>query len=276
MESDQNIQTIEIRKKFPPDWEVPEFRVEFWNGNISDYCVIVPVINEGDRIRNFVRQLKMNKIDSLADIIIIDGGSTDKSLEHDFLRLNGIRGLLTKTAGGKLSAQLRCAYAFALTQGYEGIITIDGNDKDNPEAITRFIRALREGFDFIQASHFLPGGKATNTPKARDFAIRYIHAPILSWASGFKWTDTTQGFRGYSRKLLLDNKLQIFRHTFKDYELLAYMSYRSPRLGYSCKELATERRYPLGKIPTKISGIKGNFSIFKTLVKTCAGKFNPS
>ena len=103
MVSNQSIQAEEIRRKFPPDWEVPEFRIDFWDGKTSDYCVVVPVINEGDRIRQFVRRLKENKIDAIADIIIIDGGSTDGSLNHEYLQSGGIRGLLTKTDSGKLS-----------------------------------------------------------------------------------------------------------------------------------------------------------------------------
>jgi hypothetical protein len=37
MESRQVIQAEEIRRKIPPDWEVPEFRVEFWDGKTRDY-----------------------------------------------------------------------------------------------------------------------------------------------------------------------------------------------------------------------------------------------
>ncbi len=71
----------------------------------------------------------------------------------------------------QLASQLRCAYAFALEQGYQGIVTIDGNDKDDPQAIPRFILALSDGVDFVQASRFVAGGKAENTPLSRDLAI---------------------------------------------------------------------------------------------------------
>src|SRR5690606_39964037 len=152
---------------------------------------------------------------------------------------------------------------FALDQGYEGIITIDGNDKDDPEAIPRFIAALDEGVDFVQASRFLPGGIAENTPKSRDFAIRFIHAPCLSMASGFHWTDTTQGFRAYSRRLLIDPRVAPFRDEFSTYELLAYLSYRAPKLGFICRELATTRRYPKGEVPTKISSVRGSLAILR-------------
>lgn len=256
-------------------WQVPIFELSLWLGRQHPWCVVIPVINEGERIKSLLSRMATFNIDGIADIIIVDGGSTDGSLELKSLQQKDVRGLLAKIGPGKLSAQLRCAYAFALDQGYEGIVTIDGNDKDDPEAIPRFIEALKQGIDFVQASRFIAGGVAENTPKSRDFAIRFIHAPMLSLFSGFHWTDTTQGFRAYSRRMLLDPKVAPFRDVFMTYELLAYLSYRVPRLGYSCLELPTVRCYPKGEVPTKISSIRGNFSVLQVLLNSCCGKYNP-
>ncbi|WP_241109117.1 glycosyltransferase family 2 protein [Pseudomonas sp. MPFS] len=256
-------------------WQVPSYDTRLWLGRQHSWCLVIPVINEGERIKSLLTRMAALKIENIADIIIVDGGTTDGSLELQALQQVGVRGLLLKTAPGKLSAQLRCAYAFALDQGYEGIVTIDGNDKDDPEAIPRFIDAMKQGVDFVQASRFVAGGVAENTPKSRDFAIRFIHAPMLSLFSGFKWTDTTQGFRAYSRKMLLDPKVSPFRDEFIAYELLAYLSYRAPKLGYNCLELPTVRRYPKGEVPTKISAFKGNFAVLKTLFFACLGFYSP-
>lgn len=256
------------------NWQVPTFDTRLWLGCQHPWCVVIPVINEGERIKSLLSRMAALKIEGIADIIIVDGGSTDGSLEVESLQQNGVRGLLVKTGPGKLSAQLRCAYAFALDQGYEGIISIDGNDKDDPEAIPRFIEALKQGVDFVQASRFISGGVAENTPRSRDFAIRFIHAPMLSLFSGFRWTDTTQGFRAYSRKMLLDPNIAPFRDVFMTYELLAYLSYRVPKLGFRCLELPTIRRYPKGEVPTKISTFNGNLSVLRVLVNACFGIYN--
>jgi glycosyltransferase involved in cell wall biosynthesis len=256
-------------------WQVPAFDTVFWRERRHPYCVVIPVINEGERIRRLLARMAALDIAAGADIIITDGGSNDGSLEPAALQALGVRGLLRKTGPGKLSAQLRCAYAFALDHGYEGIVTIDGNDKDDPDAIPRFIRALQDGVDFVQASRFIAGGVAENTPRSRDMAIRLIHAPMLSRCSGFPWTDTTQGFRAYSRRLLLDPRVAPFRDVFQTYELLAYLSYRAPRLGYHCMELPTVRRYPKGEVPTKISSVKGNLAVLSVLFRACSGKYNP-
>lgn len=265
----------DIAPEVRASWQVPAFETLLWLGRQHPWCVVIPVINEGERIKSLLARLSALEIDSFADIIIVDGGSTDGSLAPEALQESGLRGLLLKTGPGKLSAQLRCAYAFALYRGYEGIVTIDGNDKDDPEAIPRFIDALKQGVDFVQASRFISGGIAENTPRSRDFAIRFIHAPMLSLFSGFRWTDTTQGFRAYSRKMLLDIEIAPFRNIFMTYELLAYLSYRVPKLGYRCLELPTIRRYPKGEVPTKISSFKGNLSVLGVLFRACFGNYNP-
>lgn len=267
--------STEISPAVRAGWDIPDYQTPMWLGRQHRWCVIIPVINEGDRIKSLLTRMAALHVAYIADVIIIDGGSTDGSLALPFLQENGVRGLLVKTAAGKLSAQLRCVYSFALEQGYDGIVSIDGNDKDDPEAIPRFIAALDQGVDFVQASRFVAGGVAENTPKSRDFAIRFIHAPMLSLFSGFKWTDTTQGFRAYSRAMLLDPKVAPFRAVFMTYELLAYLSYRVPKLGYRCVELSTIRRYPKGEVPTKISAFKGNLSVLQILFQACLGQFNP-
>ena len=256
-------------------WQVPAYEPQFWLGRRHRWCVVIPVINEGPRIGRLLLRMSAMDIAAIADVVIVDGGSSDGSLDHTSLREQGVQGLLLKTGFGQLSSQLRCGYAFALDAGYDGIVTIDGNDKDDPEAIPRFIASMVNGFDFVQASRFIPGGIGENTPRIRDFAIRWVHAPLLSWASGFPWTDTTQGFRAYSRRMLVDPNVAPFRDIFVGYELLAYLSYRAPKLGYRCIELPTIRRYPEGLVPTKIGGLKGNVALLLVLLRSCLGAYNP-
>lgn len=257
------------------DWQVPAFTKTLLRSKCHDHAVVIPVINEGERIRALLSRMHEIGTASIADIIIVDGGSSDGSLDETFLRSCGVTGLLVKTGPGRLSAQLRCAYAFCLAAGYRGVVTIDGNNKDEPSPIHRFIEALEQGVDFVQASRFIAGGVAENTPLLRHAAIRLVHAPLLSLFSGFHWTDTTQGFRAYSRALLEHPDVGTFRDVFNGYELLAYLSYRAPRLGFRCRELPTTRSYPKGEVPTKISSVRGNLQVLGVLLATISGRYDP-
>lgn len=257
-------------------WQLPSVQTHEFHPKQTRYCIVIPVINEGEHIQQQLQRMQKQKIFERADIIIADGGSTDKSVEPARLKALQVRTLLVKTGSGKLSAQLRLAYAYALRQGYAGVITIDGNGKDGLEAIPNFISRLDQGYDFIQGSRFIPGGRAINTPPLRWLAIRLVHAPLISLGARYWFTDTTNGFRGYSRALLLDERVQPFRNMFVTYELLAYLSIRAPRLHYKIAEIPVRRIYPdNGKIPTKIN-FHGHVELIKILWRAIGGKYNPT
>lgn len=58
-------------------WQVPDFKTTFWLGRLHLHCVVIPVINEGARIVSLLARMAALNIASIADIIIVDGGSTD-------------------------------------------------------------------------------------------------------------------------------------------------------------------------------------------------------
>jgi glycosyltransferase involved in cell wall biosynthesis len=210
------------------------------------------------------------------DLLIADGGSSDGSLEQDFLRTNAVRVLLTKTGPGKLSAQMRMAFAYCLREGYEGVVVMDGNNKDDPSAIPLFLEKLAAGYDHIQGSRYIPGGGAINTPFLRHWGVSLLHAPLISAAAGYRYTDTTNGFRAYSQRLLLDPRVQPFRNIFVRYELHYYLAIRAARLGLRVTEVPVTRAYPTReKAPTKISPLRGNFLILRTLLGACLHRYDP-
>jgi glycosyltransferase involved in cell wall biosynthesis len=257
-------------------WAVPTFKVASFAAKTTPYVTIIPVLNEGNRIQGQLRRMSDLGLTSMTDTVIVDGGSTDGSLDHDYLRSVGARALLTKTGPGKLSAQLRCGYAWALAENYKGIVTIDGNGKDGVETIPDFLRALDEGFGYVQASRFIRGGRSENTPISRLIAIRLIHAPVLSLAAGHFFTDTTQGYRAYSAAYLMDPRTQPFRDVFIRYELLAYLTVRASQLGYPVKELPTSRIYPNdGHVPTKIKGLGPLLNLVAVVLRTLFRTYHP-
>lgn len=255
---------------------VPKFECIEYKKKNKDYVVLIPIINEGDRISKELQRAAKHNVSEYADIVICDGGSTDGCTEETNLRKLHVNTLLVKQDKGKQGAQLRMGIWWALQRGYEGIITIDGNNKDSIEDVPHFIEKLQEGYDLIQGSRFVKDGKAINTPFIRTVSVKLIHAPIISMTAHQRFTDTTNAYRAYSRKYLTDDRVQPLRDIFMTYELLAYLSVRATQIGLRACEIPVMRAYPKqGKTPTKISFFKGNFELMRILFKNARGAYNP-
>lgn len=255
---------------------VPKFESTEYSEKTKDYAVLIPIINEGERIiKELKRAYKHNVVD-YADIVICDGGSTDGCTAEDKLCKLRVNTLLVKQDTGKQGAQLRMGIWWALQRGYKGVITIDGNNKDSIEDVPYFIEKLEEGYDFIQGSRFVKGGKAINTPFIRMVSVKLIHAPIISLTAHQRFTDTTNAYRAYSARYLTDDRVQPLRDIFMTYELLAYLSVRATQIGMKACEIPVTRAYPkTGKTPTKISFFKGNSELMKILLRNARGAYNP-
>ena len=247
---------------------VPNFECKEYSKKLTKYCICIPIINEGERIKKELERAQKFNIDQMADIILCDGGSIDGSTKDSILTNLGVNTLLVKKDVGKQGAQLRMGFYYALNRGYEGIITIDGNNKDSIEDVPKFIEKLEEGYDFIQGSRFIKGGQAINTPFIRLISVKLIHAPMISLTAKERFTDTTNAYRAYSKKYLTHPEVQPFRDIFMTYELLAFLSVKASQLHMKTCEVPVRREYPKkGKTPTKISFFKGNSELMKILIR---------
>ncbi len=254
-------------------WQPPVFdRVEFFERR-TRYCVVVVVWNEGERLRDQLQ--RMRAYSEQADLIIADWQSDDGSTNPDVLRRLGVRTLLTSHEGG-LGTAIRMALAYAVEQGYAGVITVDGNGKDGVDAIPRFMQHLDDGSDLVQGSRFRRSAEHANTPLDRYIAIRFVVSPILSLAGGYMFTDPTNGFRALSRRYLIDPGLQPLRSMFVHFNLQLYLVYRARRLGLRVVEIPVRRSYPsAADYPTKIRDLRTKLLFVRELLRTATGRYNP-
>ena len=254
---------------------IPEFEQKIFFERKNKYCLLIPLFNEGERYFNQVKKMTKNKVFEKVDVVICDAGSTDGTTDPSYLEKTGHRALLTRKGKGRYSTDLKMGYSWAIEQGYCVFITVDGNDKDGTEAIDLFINKLDEGYDYVQGSRYVSGGVEVNTPFIRKAALKVINEPVMSLCAHKHLTDTTNGFRAYSKKFFEDERVLPFRKCFWGYELIYYLPIRACRLHYKTCEVPVYRGYPKGEVPSKVGGIKGNLYQLSILHHCIWKHYNP-
>lgn len=255
----------------------PKYDAYIFREKRTKYCLIIPTFNEGERFLSQIEKMKANSIFDLIDVIIADAGSKDGSTDCNILKAAGFRSLLVRKGNGRYSTDMRMGWHWAICEGYEGFLMVDGNDKDDVSrvAIESFTKSLDAGYDYIQGSRFIKGGKGIRTPLSRLIAIRCICTPMMALAGRRIVTDGTNGFRAYSKRFLLDERVNPFRDNFNKYEVTYYLPPRAGALKFKCAEVPVTRIYPEnGEVPTKANA-RANFEVVILLIKILFGKLNP-
>lgn len=202
------------------------------------------------------------------DIMIGDDHCTDGSTDLEQLAEFGVRGVTRLPRNMGLSSNIKAGLDWFLTQDYQSVVMMNGNGRDDPNAIPRFIEKLEDGYDYVQGSRFRPGGVHENTPAYRFWAIRLVHAPLFSLAAWRWMTDTTNGYRAFSAAYLRDLGPLIFQSAFQKYEIEQYLAWKAIRTGRKTCEIPVARRYaPIvrGQSFSKIRPGTGWFQMIKPL-----------
>src|SRR6476469_5525786 len=76
--------------------EVPTYDIHEFHPRRSRYVVLIPVLEEGERILNQLRRMEFLR--GIGDIIIGDGGSRDTTGDPTVMRNFAVRALLVKTS----------------------------------------------------------------------------------------------------------------------------------------------------------------------------------
>ncbi|MEM3713154.1 MAG: glycosyltransferase family 2 protein [Thermoproteota archaeon] len=131
---------------------------------------------------------------------------------------------------------------YALKKGYDIVVIMTGNGKDNPEEIPRLLKAIEEGYDYVQGSRFLPGGRCEKTPILRGIFIR-LWPYIWTLFTGVRCTDVTNGFRAYKISMVKDKRINLNQEWLNHYALEYYIHYKAIILGYKFKEVPVTKKY---------------------------------
>jgi len=223
------------------------------------------VFNEKVKILRSVNRFKESGILREADLIVMNDGSTDCSVES--LERQGVR-VLSHSAQKGVGAAIRTVIEYARAQGYDILVITAGNDKDDPAEIPRLLEPIiRDNYDFVQGSRYLAGGRYGNMPAYRRFATQFLHPKLFSLITGRTVTDSTNGFRAFKLSLFQDVRIHLKQQWLDQYELEPYLYYKVIKLGYKVKEVPVSKIYPPHEEGySKMKPVLGWWSILRPVV----------
>lgn len=156
-------------------------------GNASEIngCVVVPAYREAGRIGTVVRQI----LAAIPHCVVIDDGSPDKTADE--AQAAGAVVIRHERNRGKGMA-LNTGFAYAREQGYEVVITMDGDGQHSPEDLPRFLEAYkRTGIPVLIGNRM---AHTEDMPFIRRLTNRYM-SWLLSRQMHQFIPDTQCGFR---------------------------------------------------------------------------------
>ncbi len=182
--------------------------------------ILLPAYNEAPCIGTLLSKIKttMNGSDLDYRVLIVNDGSGDGTLAAvqevaDTMPLEIVdhrvnRGLWETVRDG-------FEYAAELCDPDDVIIRMDADDTHDPKYIPAMLVKIREGYDVVIASRFLPGGGATGLSPYRAFISRCANLTMKMFFPIKGVREYSCGYRAY-RAEVVQEALQIFGNAFID------------------------------------------------------------
>lgn len=162
--------------------------------------IVVYTRDEIGGMRALMRRIKKEWYDQL---IVIDGGSTDGTIEY------------AKEQGYEVYGQENPWWAGAYEEAYRratGDIIVDFSPDGNsiPELIPSLVAKVKEGYDMVIASRYLNGAKSEDDTVVTAFG-NFMFTSMINVLFGAHHTDSLVIFRAYRKSMLkecgLDGRL---------------------------------------------------------------------
>lgn len=169
--------------------------MSFSAADVRRVLVIVPALNEERSVGPVVGATR----DLGYDVCVVDDGSTDSTGAR--AREAGAN-VLTVPLNLGVGGALRCGFRWALANGYDAVVQLDGDGQHDPDEVAALLETMREtNADMVIGSRFTAGAGAYDVRPARRFAMGLL-ARRAERATGTKVVDSTSGFRAIRRPLL--------------------------------------------------------------------------
>jgi glycosyltransferase involved in cell wall biosynthesis len=165
--------------------------------------VIIPAYNEEGAIAGVLSELSRAVPD--ADVVVVDDGSTDRTAA-----LAREKGAVVVSLPFNLGigAALRTGFVYAVRHDYDRAVQFDGDGQHDPSQIAALFAALDAGADMAVGSRFADSSRSYDVGRVRARAMGVLRFMVRQ-LSGQSFTDTSSGFRAFSRPML-----EYFAHTY--------------------------------------------------------------
>jgi glycosyltransferase involved in cell wall biosynthesis len=157
--------------------------------------VIVPALNEQETVAAVIADIRR---DLGADVLVVDDGSTDRTAE--IARRSGAS-VVRHPFNLGVGAALRTGFRFAEAHGYQIAMQIDADGQHDPHEAARLLERVQAGSDIVVGSRFASGSGEYQVAFVRRTSMKLLSA-VLSRRIGRPITDTTSGFRAFSRSAI--------------------------------------------------------------------------
>ena len=157
--------------------------------------IVIPTLNEEDNLKILLKQIDLKKY----EIIIVDGGSTDKTVE-----IANKFGLKVYHASEGKGAALRKGMGAAKGKI---IVTMDADLSHRISELGLLIEAIKSGYDICMGSRFIAGGGTDDMPFHRRLGNKFfIWLVNMIW--GTNYSDLCYGYRSFRRDVIKKLKLE--------------------------------------------------------------------
>ena len=224
-----------------------------------------PFFNEEGKLSKLAARITPGLVD---EFLGVNDGSSDNGPAE--LSAWTIKIINQKHMG--VGSCIKTAIRYAREQGFDILVVMAGNAKDDPAEIPDLLRPILEGrADYVQGSRYLPGGSSPNLPLFRDLAIKALSI-FFGLYAGQKCTDLTNGFRAYRLTILDDPRIDISQSWLDGYEFEYYVHWKAVECGYKIVEVPVTKTYPSGDAPyTKIVPILGWWQMLRPFLLLSLG-----
>ncbi len=217
-----------------------------------DFSLIIAVRNEEENLKVILKDFDTTLF---KEIILVDGNSSDKSIEVSKSIIPTIK-IHHQIGIGKGSAMLQGAEI--ATSPY--LIFIDADGSMDPKEISLIQKYLQEDFDLVKGTRRKFGGKSDDITLFRSFGnIFFTYLTNLLFST--KFSDLCYGYFGVKKLLLLNLDLQE-----KHFGIEAEIAIKSKLQGANIIEFPSHERNRLFG-SSKLNSIKDGYEILKCILK---------